>query len=105
MTAKQRQDGHAVSLNRVARLIKAAGLRAFYSKYFVRTTVRGAIAHGIQDLVKREFSVSVLDKLWLSDMSYLRSLDGFLYLAMSRMGAVVASWAGPCRKTAGQSDG
>ncbi len=82
VTARLRQDGHAVSENRVARLMKAAGLRALYSKSFVRTTVRGGRAHGIQDLVRREFSVSGLDQLWLSDMTYLRTLDGFLYLAV-----------------------
>ncbi len=95
VTAKLRQDGHAVSLNRVARLMKAAGLRALVSKSFVRTTVRGGRAHGIQHLVKREISVSGLDQLWLSDMTYLRSLDGFLYLAVIQDACSrrIVSWA------------
>ena len=82
VTARLRRDGHAVSLNRVARLMKAAGLRAVHAKPFIRTTVQGARVHGIQDLVKREFKVSGLDRLWLSDMTYLPTLGGFLYLAV-----------------------
>ena len=63
VTARLRQDGHPVSENRVVRLMKAAGIRALYSKSFVRKTVRGGRVHGIEDLVQREFSVSGLDQL------------------------------------------
>ena len=82
VTARLRKDGWRVSLNRVARLMKAAGLRAVNAKPSVRTTVKGGRAHGIEDLVKREFTVSGLDRLWLSDMTYLPTVDGFLYLAV-----------------------
>ena len=82
VTARLRKDGWRVSLNRVARLMKAAGLRAVNAKPSVRTTVKGGRAHGIEDLVKREFTVSGLDRLWLSDMTYLPTVDGFMYLAV-----------------------
>ena len=96
VTAKRRWDGHAA---RHARLMEAAGVRVLYSKFFIRTTVRGGRTYGIQYLMKREFSVSGLDQLRLSDMTYLRTLDGFLYLAVVQdvCSRRIAGWQ--CRNT------
>ena len=41
VTARLRQDGHAVSENRVARLMKAAGLKALYSEIVCQNNGEG----------------------------------------------------------------
>lgn len=39
----------------------------------------GAVA---PDLVKRQFTADAPDQLWVADISYLRTWEGFLYLAV-----------------------
>ena len=46
-----------------------------------RTTIRvlgGAVA---PDLVRRDFRPEAPDRLWVADLTYLRSWEGWLYLA------------------------
>ncbi len=35
----------------------------------------------ILDLVRRKFAATALDKLWLADITYVKTHEGFLYLA------------------------
>ena len=58
------RNGIKVSVNRVARLMREAGLSASVPKKYVQSTRRGARAHGIEDRVNRQFGVAEPDQLW-----------------------------------------
>jgi transposase InsO family protein len=72
----------------------------------VRTTRRDGLerAPAAPDLVKRNFVPEAPDRLWVADITYARSWEGWLYLALSGSTPTPArSWAGRWRTTSGQS--
>jgi len=71
-----------VSRKRVARLMRQAGLVGVSRRKSTKTTVRGRDRHDIPDLVDRDFTASAPNQLWVSDITYVPTGSGFLYLAM-----------------------
>jgi putative transposase len=67
---------------RVARLLRRAGLVGICRRRWVRTTRRDAQAPLSDDLVHRAFTASAPNQLWLADITYLPTWQGFLYLAV-----------------------
>jgi len=77
-----REDGGAVGRDRVARLMRQAGLRGISRRRFVVTTRRDATGRAAPDLVERRFEAEGPDRLWVADISYIPTWAGFLYLAI-----------------------
>ena len=80
--ADLREAGERVSQKRVARLMRAAGLRGVSRRRAARTTVRGPAADDGADLVQRDFTAPAPDRLWVADITYVPTWAGFLYLAV-----------------------
>ena len=78
------RDVHRIRCGRkrVARLMRAAGLVGVCRRRSVRTTRRDEAAVASDDLVKRAFAATAPDRLWVADITYLPSWQGFLYLAI-----------------------
>jgi putative transposase len=78
------RDVHRVRCGRkrVARLMRAAGLVGVCRRRSVRTTRRDEAAVASDDLVKRAFTATAPDRLWVADITYLPTWQGFLYLAI-----------------------
>jgi putative transposase len=73
---------HGVGRKRVARLMRAGGLRARPRRRYVVTT-QSKHTHPIaRNLVRRNFEVAAPNQVWVSDLTYLRTLTGFVYLAV-----------------------
>jgi putative transposase len=89
------EHGIHVGRKRVARLMRAAGLRGVSRRRFVRTTVADAHAHLPPDLVDRNFRIADLDRLWFADITYIATWTGFLYLAivLDACSRKVVGWA------------
>jgi putative transposase len=67
---------------RVARLMRKAGLRGCVRGRRRRcTTHRDGSAICAPDLLKRDFTAVAPDRLWVADITYVRTEEGFLYLA------------------------
>jgi putative transposase len=47
----------------------------------MRTTYRIALQQAAPDLLERNFAAGEPDRLWVADITYVRSKEGFLYLA------------------------
>lgn len=75
-----RDDGLHVGLNRVARLMRLAGVVGVTRRKSVRTT-RSTADERSPDLVQRDFSAERPDALWVADITYVPTAEGFLYLA------------------------
>ena len=67
---------------RVARLMRQAGLEGVHRRRSVRTTLRDRSAAPAPDLVERDFGTDRPDRLWVADITYLPTWQGFLYLAV-----------------------
>jgi putative transposase len=70
-----------VSRKRVERLMRTAGISGLAPRKRGRTTIRVQGVRVADDLVKRRFRPSAPNVLWLADITYLRSWEGWLYLA------------------------
>jgi putative transposase len=80
--AELRSTGHAVARKRVARLMREDGLRARPRRRFACTT-QSKHKHPIApNVLARNFEVTAPNQAWVSDLTYLRTNAGFVYLAV-----------------------
>jgi len=94
--AQLRADGVQVGNKRVARLMREEGLEGCHQrKRAHRTTRRDPRAVPAQDLVKRKFTPAARDRLWVADISYVPTWEGFDYLAfvMDAYSRRLVGWA------------
>jgi putative transposase len=74
-------QGVVVSRKRVQRLMRGAGLSGLVARKRGRTTIRVPGVRVADDLVERRFRPDRPDVLWVADITYLRTWEGWLYLA------------------------
>ena len=88
-------EGIRIGRKRVARLMKAAGLRGVSRRKWVTTTVRDRAARPAPDLVDRNFAAAGPNRLWVADITYIPTWAGFLYLAvvLDAFSRRVVGWA------------
>lgn len=78
--ADLREDGESCGRNRVARLMRADGLAGKKARQFRRTTDSNHDHPVAPNLLGQNFSVECPDTVWVGDITYLRTRDGWLYL-------------------------
>jgi putative transposase len=76
------EHGIRVGCKRVARLMRAAGLRGAQPQRFICTTQTDPAAPPAVDRVDRQFAAQGPDRLWVADITYIPTWSGFLYLAV-----------------------
>jgi len=74
-------DGERCSRGRVDRLMSANGIRARGRRKFVATTDSKHDLPVAENVLGREFSVAEPDRVWVSDITYIPTDEGWLYLA------------------------
>jgi putative transposase len=72
----------ACSENRVARLMRLRGLRAKQVRRYKTTTKRNKKHPVAPNLLKRDFRADRPDHKWLTDITYIPTQEGWLYLAV-----------------------
>ena len=80
--AKLVADGMNVGHNRVARLMRLAGIQGVTRRKRRGTTQRNPEAQPADDLVDRQFTQAAPNRLWVADITYVPTGEGFLYLAV-----------------------
>jgi len=98
--AQLRDRGRSVARKRVARLMREAGLYAKRRRRRVLTTRRDPSHPVAPNLLNREFTASEPNKKWVTDITYIPTMQGWLYLSVildlySRM-VVGWSMSGKC---------
>jgi len=73
--------GEKVGKKRVARLMRAQGLSGNPLKKYKRTTDSAHDLPVAQNLVQRRFEATAPNQLWVTDITYIWTWEGFLYLA------------------------
>ena len=73
-------DGERIGRKRVERLMRQAGITGLVAKKRGRTTIRVPGVRVCEDLVDRAFLAAAPDRLWVADITYLRTWEGWLYL-------------------------
>ena len=75
-------EGIHVGKERVARLMKAAGLRGVSHRKRPSTTITKDSGRPAPDLVERDFTAEKPDELWVADITYVPTDAGYLSLAV-----------------------
>jgi putative transposase len=94
--ADLRADGERVSRKTVAASLRRQHLAGISPRRFApATTVVDLDAAVPKDLVRRCFDTGALNRVWTSDITYLRTVEGWLYLCAVRDGCSrrVIGWA------------
>lgn len=76
-----REAGETCSKHRIMRLMRVNGLRALHG-YRTRRCSVGKPAVLIPNTLKRQFTVTRPNKAWVTDITYIRTWQGWLYLAV-----------------------
>ncbi len=97
-----RQQGIQCSRKRVARLMRLHGIRAKMVRRFKITTRSRSTQVVAPDLVQRQFLIHQPNRVWTSDITYIWTREGWVYLAVvldlcSRM---IVGWELSSRLTA-----
>ena len=79
MHAELNRQGHRVARCTVHRLMRRAGLRGITRDKNPRTTVPGSVPDMRPDLVERSFAAAAPNRLWVADITYIRT--GWAYAA------------------------
>lgn len=80
ITVELHTKGIRVSRNTVAKYMRQMGLRSKLGRKF-KTTTDSKHSHRImENLLNREFTVTEPSKVWVSDITYIHTKEGFLYL-------------------------
>jgi len=82
MTKELRALGKNASRSLVARLMKAAGIQARRRKKFVATTDSKHNYPIAPNVLDRKFSATRPGEVWVSDITYVRTDKGWLYLTV-----------------------
>jgi transposase InsO family protein len=75
------REGIKVARCTVERLMRALGLRGAVRGKKIRTTIPSATSEQPLDLVKRDFTASRPNQLWVADFTYVATWKGFSYVA------------------------
>jgi putative transposase len=82
LKAALRNMGYRVNQKRVVRLMHINGIKAFRKKKYRATTNSNHNKPVAENLLMRNFTAETPNKIWLGDITYISTKEGFLYLAV-----------------------
>ena len=80
--AELKEQGETCSRQRVARLMKQAGIVAKMTKKFKVTTKKNPKAKAAPNLLQQDFTAEQPNRRWVADLTYISTLEGWLYVAV-----------------------
>ena len=87
--------GHGVGENRIARLMRVEGIRAKTVKKWRATTQSSHRLPVAENTLNRQFTVEHPNRVWAGDITYVWTMEGWLYLAvvLDLYSRTVIGWA------------
>jgi putative transposase len=94
LTIDLRETGEGCSRHRVLRLMQAEGLRAQIG-YRSKPRHRGGPIGQVANVLARDFAPDAPNKAWATDITYIRTYEGWMYLAavMDLYSRQIVGWA------------
>lgn len=88
-------EGYTCSENRIARRMRALGLQAIQAKKFKVTTDSNHSKPVAPDLIEQDFRATAPNQKWTTDISYVWTDEGWLYLAivMDLYSRAIVGWS------------
>ncbi|MEJ2376442.1 MAG: IS3 family transposase, partial [Pseudolabrys sp.] len=102
LTRHLREEGQRVGKNRVAGLMRSEGLRAKAARKYKATTNSNHSLPVAPNLLEQDFTAAAANQKWVSDITYIATDEGWLYLAVvvDLYSRLVVGWAMSERMTA-----
>ena len=93
--AQLKKAGERVSAKRVARLMREENLAGKVRRRFARTTDSRHDQPVFENVLDRDFTATAPNQRWVGDITYLRTPNGFIYLAavMDLYSRAIVGWA------------
>lgn len=80
ITSELRKAGEIISERTVGQYMRQMGLRAQWVKPWVPTTVDPDFSDSLQNILDEQFNPERPNAVWCSDITYVWTIDGFVYL-------------------------
>lgn len=80
ITRKLRQKGETISERTVGKYMKEMGIKAQWVKPWTITTINSDFSNELQNILDEQFSPDRPNAVWCSDITYIWTTDGFVYL-------------------------
>ena len=95
LTIALQAQGLAVGRYRVRRLMREAALQPVWKRKFIHTTDSRHNLPVAENLLGRKFETDLPNRAWVSDITYVRTRAGWLYLAavMDLFSRKIVGWA------------
>jgi len=87
--------GYTISQKTVARMMKEMGLKATLKEKFVVTTDSNHDYKTYPNLLNRQFNVNEPNQVWVADITYIWTLEGWVYLSsvMDLFSRKIVGWS------------
>ena len=94
IAANMRRDGDRISDKTVGNYMREMGLRACYRKHRTQTTRNPNFSSELKNLLNRDFHPGSPNAAWCTDITYIWTCGGFVYLAsiMDLYSRKIISW-------------
>ena len=98
-----RDQGETICPNRIARLANLAGIKAKIGYKRRNVSYGGKPSVAVDNTLARRFEVGEPDRVWVTDITYIKTDEGFAYLAVVIDLYSRKVGAGPCRSAKGHT--
>lgn len=92
ITAALRSQGITIGKNRIARIMKEnhIAVKCRHKRHYTKTVVKQSST----DLVERRFNPVIRNRIWASDITYIRTKEGWKYLSvvMDLYSRMIVGW-------------
>lgn len=80
ITQKLHENGEIISQRTVAKYMKEMGIKAQWIKHYTVTTKDSDFSNKLQNILDEQFNPERPNAVWCSDITYIWTIDGFVYL-------------------------
>lgn len=94
ITVELRRSGECVAEKTVGNYMRQMGIKAQWVKPYTQTTIDSDLSQKLQNILNEEFNPEHPDAVWCSDITYIWTFEGFVYLTsvMNLYSRKIVSW-------------
>ena len=94
ITQKLHEIGEKISEKTVGNYMRELGIKPQYIKPYTATTINSDFSSELKNILDQDFSPATPDAVWCTDITYIWTYDGFVYLTsvMDLYSRKIISW-------------